>query len=265
MKSINTQHILRYYYNKAQKGEGMRRLYFLSFIVLGLNLVLWSCSDQYDQQSINNFDSEGAAFLLEDEIDPLAIETDQAFMIDGHGPMYFRALDLTEEQKDQMHEIARSFRDEFHSMHQQWHNDRTSWEEIRAARDALRQQMYDLFVEILTEEQKAVLEEIEEQLANGQYPTIIIQKRVESLTKKLGLTPEQQAKISDLFAVYGALLLSARNESENRQVYHETRRAILSELNEKILDVLDDAQEALYQEMKKEHLRSRRFHRGHRG
>ena len=78
----------------------MLKFSFLSLVVLSLMIILSSC--QQTEQPMEQYSlNDSPDFLLIDDEDPLNIETESAFMIDGTGPLYFSVLDLTEEQKEQ--------------------------------------------------------------------------------------------------------------------------------------------------------------------
>jgi len=197
-----------------------------------------------------NVETSAAEFLLVAEADPLEIEQDEAFIIDGAGPFLFSVLDLTEEQKEQIREIVHQFRPEFKGLRGRW-NDGKSWEEIREERRALREQIYAAIYEILTDEQKAIINEIETQLANGEFPDIIVEKRVEYLTGELGLTPDQQTQIYTLLKEYGALLLEARNKSDGSMDFRSAKFDIFQDLDAKIREILTDEQIELYEQLKR--------------
>jgi Spy/CpxP family protein refolding chaperone len=218
-------------------------------------------SEQQSLFSQGDTDS-GAEFLLVASEDPLAIEQDEAFIIDGAGPMYFWVLDLTAEQKDSIKVIVSEFRSDFTGLCFQWLEGK-SWEEIRAARLALREKIRLAIYNILTDEQKAIVDEIAAQLAAGEYPDIVAEKRVEFLTENLGLSEEQQQEIYDLFKLYGSQMIQARNNSENPIDFQSTKNEIFQELDQKIRAILTAEQIDLYEQLKAEqhHLRfGGRFH-----
>jgi hypothetical protein len=233
---------------------------FLSLLVVSFLFVFSSCQDSAEPvQQVNQNDS--AEFLLIASEDPLNIETESAFMIDGAGPMYFAVLELTEEQKQQIEEIVSKYQEEFQGLCGSW-REGISWENIREERQALREEINTAIYEILTDEQKAILDEIQEQLENGQYPDILVEKKVAHLTENLSLSSDQQAEITDLFKEYGNLLVASRDESQNRFDFLMAKRELFMELDSKIRALLTDDQLILYNEMKSEHIRNRfRHHR----
>lgn len=239
---------------------------YLIIPILFLGILLSNCSKDVNnpvEQADGNID-----FMLISDSDPLEldsnpseVETQQAFLVDGLGPFLFWVLDLSQEQKEQIKEICRSHRGEFHILRSHWRENQSTWEEIKTKRDSIRQIIYQEILEILTDEQLKTLESIQEQLTNGQYPTEVIEVRVAFLTEQLNLNADQQLKISTWFAEYGAQLLAARNVSKNREEFHEAKKAILLELDTKIISILNESQLEKYHELKQRH--NRRHQRMH--
>lgn len=241
------------------------KYFIISFLLLGLSLS--SCTNDVIEPA--EIADGNIDFLLISDSDPLELdsspgelETKQAFLVDGLGPFLFWVLDLSEEQKEQMKYICREHREEFRHLRSHWAEEKPTWEEIKEKRDSLRQVIYQEFLEILTDDQIKVLESIQEQLANGQYPKEIIAVRVAFLTEQLNLNSDQQAKISACFAEYGAKILAARDASENRYEFHQSIQAILLELDTKIISILDEDQLEKYLGLKD---RCNRRHRGRHG
>ena len=233
----------------------------LRSLALSLLIIVSSCQESskpVEQSSIN----DSPDFLLIADKDPLEIETESAFMIDGAGPIYFAVLDLTAEQKEQIHQIVQEFKDEFKGMHGRW-RDGSSWEELREERQALREKINAAIYEILTDEQKAILDDIKSQLENGQYPDILVEHKVAHLTEKLDLTSDQQSEVKALFKEYGNLLISTRDESENRFEFIIAKMELLMELDNEIQALLTEEQLELYEEMKTEHRRKHFRHHRH--
>jgi hypothetical protein len=235
----------------------MLKYSFLSLLVLSLLIIFTSCQESTEPVQQSNFNGSPDFLLIADE-DPLDIETESAFMIDGAGPMYFSVLDLTEEQKEQIKEIVSGFKEEFGGLCGRW-QEGTSWEDIKEERHAMREQIREAIYEILTDEQKAILDEIKTQLENGEYPDIIVENKVANLTEKLDLSTDQQAELTKLFKKYGTLLLESREEGGDRFTFMLAKMELFMELDSKIRALLTDKQLELYEEMKSEH-KMKRFH-----
>ncbi len=237
---------------------------YLIFPILFLGILLSNCSKDVNnpaEQADGNID-----FMLISDSDPLEldsspaeIETQQAFLVDGLGPFLFWVLNLSEEQKEQMKEICKNHRGEFGRLRSHWRDNQPAWEEIKSKRDSIRQIIYQEILEILTDEQLKIIKSIQEQLANGQYPAEIVEVRVAFLTEQLNLSADQQEKISGWLAEYGTQLLTARDTSENRDEFREAKKAILLELDTKIISILNEDQLQKYLKLKQRH---NRRHRG---
>jgi len=238
----------------------MMKYSFLSVLILSVLIIFSSCQESSEPTQQSNLNGSPEFLLIADE-DPLDIETESAFMIDGAGPMYFSVLDLTEEQKEKIHEIVSGFKEEFRGLCGRW-QDGTSWEDIREERQALREQINEAIYEILTDEQKSIVDEIKAQLENGEYPDILVENKVAHLTEILDLTEDQQTEVAALFKEYGTLLVDSRDESENRFEFMVSKMELFMELDAKIRTLLTEDQLELYDEMKTEHRRKHfRHHR----
>ncbi len=224
-------------------------LRWIMVILIGIFLVI-GCTQQEPMEEVSDLNS--TSFLLLADEDPLGVEEGPAFVMDGVGPMFLGVLDLTEEQMAQIREIAAKYREEFRALRQQW-KDGTSWKELREKRRELHERMLQEIEQILTDEQKAVLEEIRSQLANGEYPDIIIEKRVAFLTEQLNLTKEQQEAIRVLLKEYGNKLLAARNNSSHPGQFAMQMMRIFRELDAKIVALLAPEQLTLYNQLKEWH------------
>ncbi len=202
----------------------------------------------------------GPAFLLVEETDELGLANDHAFLMDGAGPIYFKVLDLTEEQREQIREIAAGYKDDFRALHGNWRNG-SNWEEIRAQRRALKDSMRaEIFETVLTADQQAIVTEIENDFANGVYPQIIVDHRVANYTELLALTADQQTAFTDLISNFGQQMLDARNSGVDHQTLRETMRALFEELDAQITALLDETQLEIYNAWKAERERHRPGH-----
>ncbi len=233
----------------------VKQLFMILMILLAA--FVSSCSQNStapeDNFSILGGELDDSEFLLISDDDPTELASEAAFRIDGHGSMFFWVLDLTDEQKEQIRTITGSYRGEFRELHQQWRNGDVSFEDIKAQRDSLHAVIQTEILTVLTPEQIAILEDIQNQIDNGQFPTQIIEKRVEFLADTLGLDATQQQQITDIMVQYGAELLAARANSDNRREFRETARGIFQAMDEAIAAVLTEDQLAIYRELKANH------------
>jgi Spy/CpxP family protein refolding chaperone len=241
----------------------MFKFIFLSSLTFVLMFSITACN-QSEPQTMEQPDyykslaGSDAEFLLVAYSDPLEIEQEEAFLVDGAGPMYFWALDLTEEQKEQIKEIVSDLRPNFKEMCSRWKEGK-SWEDIREERIALREKIRIAIYEILTDEQKAIVDEMAVQLAAGEFPDAVVEKRVEKLTEELGLDTDQQQKITDLFKDYGSQMIQMRNASDEPKEFHMAKYELFQELDAKIREILTEEQIELYDIFKNEN-RKAKFH-----
>lgn len=240
----------------------LKFIFYVSFVfALMFSITACNQSEPQTMQQPDYFQTlagSDAEFLLVAYSDPLEIEQEEAFKVDAAGPMYFWVLDLTEEQKVQIKEIVHDLRPDFKEMCSRWIEGK-SWEEIREERMALREKIRIAIYEILTDEQKAIVDEMAAQLAAGEFPDAVVEKRVEVLTEKLGLSEEQQQQITDLFKDYGSQLIQMRNSSDDPKDFHMAKFELFQELDAKIREILTEEQIDLYDAYKSEN-RKGRFH-----
>jgi Spy/CpxP family protein refolding chaperone len=227
---------------------------FLIFAIMG-------CSQDEPVAPEGNLDT-GPTFLLVSDDDPLQLESDHAFMMDGTGPIFLGVLDLSEEQKEQIREIVSSYRAQFRALRSQWQSG-ASWEEIHNQRKALREQIHNEIMQVLTPEQQVIIQEIQDQLASGVYPDILVNKRLEELTALLTLTQEQQNQIRPLLAQAGADMLAAREAAGNIRELREALRTIFENLDQQISALLTPEQLEIYNDWKTQHRHRGRHSPGH--
>ena len=229
----------------------MKKTMLLSVILITGLIILNACNQQepMSQEPISSYtaDQAGALYLLGNDA-PIEADQPANFLFHGPGPFFLWALDLSDAQKDQLHIIGeehrREMRDQFREMMQNG-----DWEAHRAAHEALREEMLEKIMDILTDEQKAILEEIQNQIDSGQYPTIIIDQRLAFLTEKLDLTEDQKQSIRSLMETYGAKLLQIRAQSEDPKSMHEQSREILDEYITALKALLDEDQLSLFEQL----------------
>ena len=241
----------------------MSKTIFSFLLIIALMFSLQNCqqSETPNDSSLRNNSANDASVLLVDD-DPTGLEsnTDFAFMLDNRGMIFFFLLDLTDEQKAAIKAIHMEYRPGFKSFHGDWDRRKASWDDIKAQRDSVHALIYDEIIKLLTEDQKALLDEINTQLANGEYPTILVGHRVAKLDESLNLSEDQQNQIAVLFADYGAKILAARDASKNRIDFITARMTLGAELNEKITALLTAEQLDIYNSLlkkKQRHMRGR--------
>ena len=221
-------------------------------------LLLGGCSEQNatnpaDFSDMSVLGSTSAYPLAESEEPPISMPAGPVFILDGPGPFLFEALDLTEEQKASLHEIALSYREKLEDLRSEIRTSGLTREEIHNRHMMLREEMYEEMKTVLTEEQKALLTEIESQIDQGIYPEILIQKRIAHMTTELGLSEEQQTALTRIFSEYGTRLLALRGVDLDMRALHDTARAIMDEMHRAIVAVLDETQIALLEEQMQKH------------
>jgi len=245
----------------------MSRFFLSGLLFLIALFAFHACNQSSDPNSrettiLSDNRISDAEFLLIADQDPLQIEQVDAFIVDGVGPLYFWVLDLTQDQKDSIKAIVRSYRSEFANLCLQW-QEGTSWEEIRQARIELHQTIAAEIYTLLTAAQKVLVNQINQQLAAGEYPDIVAQKRVDYLTETLTLTAEQQQQVFELFKQYGSQVIQARNSSNSPIEFHLAKFEIFQELDQEIRALLTPDQLLIYDQLKFEHYRVRFGHRYH--
>jgi len=250
----------------------VKRLFSFSALFI-LLFILINCQ-QDGASSASNFSGntpDDASLLLVSDEDPTGLESgaDPAFMLDNRGMMYFFVLDLSDEQKEAIIEIHEKYKPDFKPFHQEWDIREADWTHIKAERDSIQALIYSEIVSILNEDQKVLLDQIQTQLENGEYPAMLVEYRVAKLTETLDLTEEQQEQISVLISAYGSQMLLARDSSDNRMDFENSRRQLGAELNEKIIALLTDEQVVIYNDILKDCARPRPggppSQRGHKG
>lgn len=210
------------------------------------------------EQSLINEDDALALYMLGNE-GPIEAEMTSSFLFDGPGPFFLWVLDLTDEQKAQIREIGDKYRQAMFDLHRQG-REGGDWQALREKHRELREQRMEEIKGILTEEQLAVLAEIEAQIEAGEFPAIVIEKRVAMLTEKLNLSDEQQQQVKDLMSEYGNQLLAIRKNAENPRDAREAGRELLKEYRDAFKSLLTEEQLALFEDMRAE-FRSHHKHR----
>ncbi len=239
---------------------------FFIFLLLAISTIsMISCNQETPvaQQSFAAYSQDDAVslYMLGNEA-PIEAEEIDNFILNGPGPFFLWVLDLTDEQKEQLREIGEKHRAEMHELHMQARGEMNR-EDLRAQHEATRQAMMEEILSILTDEQKALLDQIQAQIEAGQYPDIVVEKRVAHLTELLNLDEDQQTAVKELMAEYGAKMLELRADQADPRQCHEEGRALMQEFRDAVKALLNEEQLALFEEMKAE-FAGRHPHRGHR-
>ncbi|MCG8604176.1 hypothetical protein MJD09_04140, partial [bacterium] len=109
----------------------------------------------------------------------------------------FDALYLSEDQQAQIQEILKSHRDRTRSQYQ-GNGERLSFEDRKAKRAELQNEIQKQVRQVLTAEQSAKADDLKAQLERGEMPDEIIDARVERFSAALNLTDDQKARIKTL-------------------------------------------------------------------
>jgi pyrroloquinoline quinone (PQQ) biosynthesis protein C len=232
----------------------------------------FNCSNNpSDAESVQVTDNGQTLYLLGMDADPLGVESnppgdfDMHFRSGFHGRHFGRnsegrpafcmdavgrlteALGLSEEQIAAIEPISAAYQASFDSLHTAWH-DSASWQDIRERRQALRTAFFEEIKPILTDEQIALLEDLQAKFDRGQFPENMAERRLGWLTETLDLTGEQQEQVSALLVAAGDELLGLRDASESKEAFRAAAQPVLEALNEQIAALLDAAQLELYNE-----------------
>ena len=241
----------------------MYRILLLLTVFIFIALSITSCNHETPQQTeqIESYQQTALAkdtevlYLMGNE-EPISAETACDFVKFGPKPFFLWALDLTDEQKIQLREIAQKYHSQMRDLRMEFGTN-TDWQVIKEKWQELREQMIQETMTILTDEQKALLEEIKAQIDAGEYPTIIIEKRVALLTEKLNLSQDQQEKLTQLMVEYGAKIVELRNNEYDPSTTREEMHQLLEGFNNAFKALLDEDQLAVYEDM------TIQFHRHH--
>ena len=234
----------------------MKTLRILILLAFAAAIVLAACDKDsstepsfLDSELMKSLDGDSTP---PDQGGPGEGEPPPVFLLEGPGAYFFWALDLTEEQQQQIREIGQKYQKANQPPGQGGRPGNPPSEGEKVRRDSLRQVMHDEMVGILTDAQKAVLEQIEAQLQNGEYPDIAVEKKVAFLTEKLALTADQQAQFGDFLKTYGDQLIAARSPDQDPREGHEAVRGIFEELDERVRLLLNDEQLEAYEALRAE-------------
>lgn len=250
----------------------MKALHSLFLILLATVIVVTACEKNPLESSDLFADSFDA---LDKATDPEAPEGSGGqggtplpiFILDGPGPFFFWALDLSEDQIEQIKAIGESYRPQSNQGGPQGGPqdgrpggpqggppngplggpDSTAHAQREEQMQAMREEMFA----VLTDAQKLLLAEIEAQLELGQYPDAAVEAKLTFLTEALGLDAGQQTEFTAIITEYGNRWIALRN-TEDRQEAHEAMRTLFEELDAAVIAVLSEEQITAYETLKTE-------------
>lgn len=176
----------------------------------------------------------------------LGTETEIAPFLAGHRGIFFDVLNVTEEQQAQIQEIVRSHREEMKADHGS-PAERPSFEERKARRQQMHEELQGKISGVLTAEQKAKAEELKAQFEQGQIPEEIIDARIARLDAKLNLTEDQKQQIKTL--ALERPVRGLRGDQKERREFRKERRAAMQEHKEKLFAILTAEQQAILDEL----------------
>jgi hypothetical protein len=225
---------------------------FIMTAIIGFTAMSCSQETPVTQQLNDTADqTEGMSLYMLGNEEPIEAEHTANFLFHGPGPFFLWVLELSDEQKTALREIGETYREQMRNHHRQARHSRDH-EQLRSEHQALRQAMHEEILTILTDEQKAILAEIETQMEQGIYPEIVIEKRVEHLTDILDLNTDQQNALAALLADYGAQLIGIRNTYQDPREGHRAARSILQEFHHTFTDLLNEDQLVLLAEYRQQ-------------
>ena len=242
----------------------MLRKSILMIVIAIASISLVSCSQETPvaQQNFAPYSQDDAValYMLGNEA-PIEAEQIDNFVLNGPGPFFLWVLDLTDEQKEQLREIGQKHRAEMHDLHMQARGE-VNREDLKAKHEEMRQAMMEEILTFLTDEQIALLEQIQDQINAGQFPEIVIEKRVAHLTELLNLDEDQQKAIAELMAGYGAKMLQLKSDQADPRQCNKEGRALMQEYREAVEALLSEEQLTLFEAMKAE-FKGKHPHRGY--
>ncbi len=168
-------------------------------------------------------------------------------------------LELTKEQSGELQTILQNAGNEANHIREL---NRRDPEAIKAAMADLRERTNQQIENILTPEQ---LKKYQEMKSNLQFFREARDNRLEELQKRLNLSDEQVSKIEPIMAAAREKMQELRqNSSGDRQEMRSGMQAIFQERDQKIKEILTDAQKAEYDKYLQEQREQMRQQRGQR-
>ena len=216
-------------------------------VMLVLSILVWVGCSKNSSEPQGFFIEDTPTFLLGLDSDPAGLESEPALAHGGIGRI-LEALDLSDAQRAAVDTIREAYVAQFRALRDEWHNG-TSWEEIRARREALHTQMLAEIEAVLSDAQRTLLNEIRTALANGEMPDVMIDVRVDRLDDVLSFSEGQRTAVWDLMRAAADEVSALRQSSSDRRAFREAIHAILETLHDDIRALLTAEQQALFDEM----------------
>ncbi len=211
----------------------------LGVVMLCSAFVLAGCNE--NPAETDTF-ADGALLFTESAPDPI---------MDG--------LDLTDEQKEQIRILVEAHREALNTRREELKD--LPAEERRAAMRASGDELREAIHALLTDAQIAKLEALKE--ANGGRPPFRrggfqgdpaerLEKHIEHLTERLSLTEEQQTSVREILESALADIQGLDTEGLSREEIHEARHSRMHDAHDEIRLILDEDQQAEFEQLMEE-------------
>lgn len=175
----------------------------------------------------------------------------------------FNQLDLTQEQSDAIRDALEASRADVLELCEQYRAGEITEEELRTGRAELRDELAAAIDAVLTEEQRAQLEENKLEILTRRLNTLLlryenrIDSRVRRLDMLLDLSDEQFKEITGILMDAKADLEALRDSADSQQVGSaegwETFRTLQLETDEAVRAALTDSQREILDELRAMH------------
>jgi len=172
-----------------------------------------------------------------------------------HDNGIFAVLNVTEEQKTQIHDLVKAKLEELRPKERP--QQRPSKEERQAKREEMRKAIEQIIMTVLTPEQQNKFTILKTQLDSGKMPEELIDYRIAKLDEKLNLTDEQKTQIKVL-DTWDKLVQARNTMQENPGEARGQMKDISQQHEQQILNILTPDQKIVFEQMKTERRKHRR-------
>ena len=166
-----------------------------------------------------------------------------------HDNGIFAVLNVTEEQKTQIHDLIKAKMEEMRPKERP--QQRPSKEERQAKREEMRKAIEQEILKVLTPEQQSKFTLLKTQLENGKMPVELIDYRIAKLDEKLNLTDEQKNQLKAL-DTWDKLVQARNARRENPDEARGKMKDVFQEHEQQILSILTPDQKVIFEQMKAE-------------